>query len=120
MPKIMLIEDDSTMLSLLTTLLGMEGFTVSAVGDDKKENIIKIIHQELPDVLLTDVNLRQCNGLDLVTSLRQDSELKNIHILMTSGLNLNTECKQAGADEFIQKPYMPDDLIGLIRKVLQN
>jgi CheY-like chemotaxis protein len=118
MRKVMLIEDDRTMLSLLTTLLQLEGFDVVTPVNDQPDSILETIRQHHPDVALLDVNLRQCNGLELIHSLRTDDELKNQRVIMSSGLNLEDECLKAGANSFLLKPYMPDDLIDLIKQII--
>lgn len=114
MLKIMLIEDDPTMVSLLTTLLSLEGFMVRAPTNHHIESLLEAMIEEQPQVILLDVNLRLGNGIDLVRQIRQVPEINKIRILMSSGLNLKYECIDAGADDFILKPYDPDALISLI------
>jgi DNA-binding response OmpR family regulator len=116
----MLIEDDKTMLSLLSTLLEMEGFQVSMAGDENMDCIMDGLIEEKPDLALVDVHLRKSNGFDLLGKINQHDNLKNTRILMSSGMNFEEECLQAGADGFILKPYMPDELISTIRKLLDN
>lgn len=118
MLKVMLIEDDQTMVSLLTTLLSLEGFVVKVPRIHHLKNLLNEIIHEHPQVALVDVNLRMGSGIDLVREIRQEPELKETRILMSSGLNLHHECIQAGADGFILKPYMPDELINLIHKTM--
>ena len=120
MLKIMLIEDDATMVSLLTTLLDLEGFMVQAPSNHQMEGLLSAIIDEHPQIALVDVNLRTGSGLDLVREIRLEPEIKDIRILMSSGLNLKQECIQAGADGFIMKPFMPDDLISLIHHTIQQ
>jgi CheY-like chemotaxis protein len=120
MLKVMLIEDDPIMVSLLTTLLDLEGFKVNAPTDHRIEDILCAITIERPQIALVDVNLRAGSGLDLVREIRHDPAIKDIHILMSSGMNLKQECLQAGADGFILKPFMPDDLIQLIHHTVQQ
>ncbi len=118
MPKVMLIEDDKIMLSLLETLLTIEGFQVTIAGDDTIDQILNTIRQEKPEVALLDLHLRQGNGLDLLKLMRQDADLAGVRVLMSSGMDRRDECLQAGAEAFILKPYMPDDLINVIRQSL--
>lgn len=120
MSKVMLIEDDQTMVSLLTTLLDMEGFTVATPRGSRMEDLLGAMIEERPQVAFIDVNLRLGSGLDLVRKIRQTAEISQTPILMSSGLNLKKECMQAGADGFIQKPYMPDELIKLIRTKIEQ
>jgi DNA-binding response OmpR family regulator len=120
MSKIMLVEDDATMLSLLQTLLQMEGFTVSQVSADEVEEIVSEIRQEEPELTLIDVHLRQISGLEILKQIRQDAELKDLFVLMSSGMDVGHKCLQAGADGFILKPYMPDELIKKIREIMNT
>ncbi len=113
MTKVLLAEDDYTMVSLLTTLLGLEGYQVVTVLD-KVGDILENIRIEMPDVILMDVHLGDLNGLDIVKALRQQDDLKHIMIIMASGMNMREACLDAGANEFLLKPYMPDDLLRLL------
>jgi DNA-binding response OmpR family regulator len=115
MLQVMLIEDDHTMVSLLTTLLNLEGFMVKAPKTNQMDGYLRAILEERPQVLLVDVNLRPGSGVDLVRDIRKRPEISETRILMISGLDMKEECIKAGADEFILKPFMPDELIKLIR-----
>jgi CheY-like chemotaxis protein len=118
MARIMLAEDDLTMVTLLKTLLGMEGYEVIALSID--EDVLESVRNGLPDLLLMDVHLPNANGLDVLSQLRRDPVTKNLKIVMTSGLNLDVECKKSGADDFLLKPYMPDDLLQILKKNLNH
>jgi DNA-binding response OmpR family regulator len=115
MSKVLLVEDDPTMLSLLGTLLEMEGF--QAIKLEKFNAIVMAIQNEAPDVVLMDVNLQDANGLDVLAELRQDDSLKGVKVIMSSGMDYRRESLERGADEFIQKPYMPDDLIDMVKQL---
>jgi len=110
MPKrVLLAEDDHTMVELLQTLLKMEGFEVLAIQADG--DVPAEIRRVKPDLLFMDVHLGQQSGLDIIESIRGDREFDDVRIVMTSGLDLREECLQRGADSFILKPFMPDDLL---------
>jgi DNA-binding response OmpR family regulator len=113
--KVLLIEDDRTMRTILKTLLELEHFTVSSWSGQPYDDIVTQIRSEKPDVLLLDVHLRTLSGLDILRQVRNDPELRIIRVLMTSGMDLKDQCLEAGADGFLLKPYMPDELIQLIR-----
>jgi DNA-binding response OmpR family regulator len=114
MVKVMLIDDDPTMVSLLAMVLNLEGYLVKTPTNQHMDYLLNDIVKERPQLALVDVNLQLGSGLDLVRDIRQEPELMGTRILMYSGLNLRDECIKAGADGFIQKPFMPDDLIKLI------
>ncbi len=118
MAKVLLAEDDTTMLNLLTTLLSMEGFQVAAVLPDEPD-VMTAVRREHPDLLLLDVHLKQQDGLEVMEAVRSDPEFKKLRVVMSSGLNVGPECLKRGADDFLLKPYMPDDLVRILRKNLQ-
>ena len=113
MAKILLAEDDPTMISLLQTLLKMEGFETVAL--DIEADVPKAVLLERPDVLFMDVHLGKQSGMDIVESIRKDPQIASIRVVMTSGFNVREECLRRGADDFLLKPFMPDDLIGILQ-----
>jgi DNA-binding response OmpR family regulator len=117
--KILLIEDDTTMLKLLQTYLQFEGFQVILPGrDDNLEQTMESIRREMPAVVLLDVYMHQFNGLDLLCAIRKDEQTKDLGVVVTSGANFGEQCLEEGADFFVMKPYMPEELINSIRKVI--
>jgi CheY-like chemotaxis protein len=117
MPKVIIAEDDATMISLLKTLLKMEGFEVVTVGADA--DVPNIIRAEKPDVVLLDVHLSRQNGLEILDSIRSANDIKGIRVVMSSGSNVKEECLQHGANGFLLKPYMPDDLITILKQSIK-
>ena len=117
MSRIMLAEDDHTMVTLLKTLLGMEGYQVVALSVDD-DDVFEAVRNDRPDVLLLDVHLPHINGLDVLDQVRGDEETRDLKVVMTSGLNLELECKNHGANDFLLKPYMPDDLLTILARNL--
>jgi CheY-like chemotaxis protein len=114
MAKVLLADDDFTMVALLKTLLGMEGYQVATLLD-KKGNILENIRNEKPDVLLLDIFLGHYNGLNVLRQIRKAPDMKDLKIIMVSGIDKTEECLAAGANAFLLKPYMPDDLFDLLR-----
>lgn len=113
MPKILLVEDDFTMVSLLMTLLKMEGF--EAVALDAWADIPAAVLREKPDVMLMDVHIGNQNGVELIQTIRSNPANAGVKIVMASGYNLKEECLQRGANHFLLKPFMPDDLLKLLK-----
>jgi DNA-binding response OmpR family regulator len=119
MTKVLLADDDFTMVSLLKTLLGMEGYTVATLWD-KKGNILDNIRKEKPDVLIIDIYLGDHNGMDIVRQIRKTPNLSELNIIMASGIDKTEECLAAGANDFLLKPYMPDELFKKLRNLLST
>lgn len=109
--KVILIEDDQKMLGLLSTLLGMEGYQAIPMRTPTIEKIIEYVQQEKPSAAVLDVHLSDKNGIDLLKAVYPVMAEYKIHVLMTSGEDLRSECLAAGADGFLLKPYMPEELI---------
>jgi len=123
MSKVLLIEDDDIMISLLKTLLGMDGYEVVAFRSG--EDVLQVVQREQPDVILLDVNLKNLGinhvtGLDLVEQIRSNKDIKHTGVILSSGINYQQESKAAGADAFLLKPFMPDDLLKLIKETITN
>lgn len=115
-PKVLLAEDDFTMVSLLKTLLKMEGYEVVALDADA--DVLEAVRLNKPDVLLMDVHLFSQSGLDILDRVRETNDIRHVRILMSSGSNVKEECMHRGADGFLMKPYMPDDLFKQLKQVL--
>jgi CheY-like chemotaxis protein len=113
MPKVLIAEDDPTMVSLLKTLLEMEGFEVMILTADA--DVPGEVLREKPDVLLMDVHLGKQSGMEIVETIRSDPEVGHVRVVMTSGLNVKDECLKRGANHFLLKPFMPDDLIKTLK-----
>lgn len=119
MPKVMVIEDDANMFSLLHMLLEFEGYEVVLwESGDQIQDIIESLCQIKPDLILMDVHLRHLNGFDILRSLRGEPELDGVRVLIASGVDMTKKSHQDGADGFILKPFMPDELIGKIQVTL--
>jgi DNA-binding response OmpR family regulator len=114
MPKVLLAEDDPMMVSLLKTLLKLEGYEVDTLLD-KPGNYLQTILNIKPDAILVDVYLGETNGVELVREMRRQPDLESMKIIMASGSPREEECMAAGANAFLLKPYMPDDLIKTLR-----
>lgn len=113
MAKILLAEDDATMVSLLKTLLNMEGYEVVAL--DVESDVAAAVEREKPHALFMDVHLGEQSGMQILQSIRKNQENAELRIIMTSGLNMKDECIRGGADAFLLKPFMPDDLISALK-----
>ncbi|MGB7538691.1 MAG: response regulator [Anaerolineales bacterium] len=116
MPKILLLEDDRDMTMLLTTLLEIEGYQVRSY--DSKRPAAAQAEEDKPDLVFLDVHLGGKDGIQILRDLKANPVLEGVRVVMTSGINLTEECLAAGANAFIVKPYMPENLLHLLSAVL--
>jgi CheY-like chemotaxis protein len=114
--KVMIVDDDRTMDSLLTTLLELDGYhvVVTAHGDE----VLATALAEKPDAVLMDVHIADADGIALLREIRLHPELRALPVIMTSGMDLEYECQNSGASAFILKPYPPEQLTHTLKKVI--
>jgi CheY-like chemotaxis protein len=115
-PKVMVVDDDRTMVTLLRTLLELDGYQV--VQPKNAASVLESIAAERPDLVLMDVFLKGHDGIDLVRGLRKLPELAQTPVVMTSGMDVSEQSLAAGANSFMLKPYDPEVLLQTIRSQL--
>ncbi|GAB4358090.1 MAG: response regulator [Immundisolibacter sp.] len=108
----LVIDDSRVMRKLLRTLLGQLGFDVAEAGDGV-QGLAHIEAGPLPDVLLVDWNMPEMNGVDMIRAVRGRRDWDALRILMVSSETSPdqvSEALQAGADEYLMKPFTADSL----------
>ena len=106
------------MQRLLETLMSLEGDEVVAVS--RPEEIIPMAEREKPDLILMDFHLAGGNALDPLAALKAHEMLRGIPVLVTSGMDEETRCLEAGADGFILKPFRPSNLLERVGELLND
>lgn len=109
MPRILVADDDKVMLGLLKTLMEMEGNEVVAVT--RPEDIVPAARAQELALILMDYHLAGGDSINALRILKRDEALKGIPVLVTSGMDRELECKKAGAEGFILKPFRPNELL---------
>nr|WP_193172411.1 phosphate regulon transcriptional regulator PhoB [Nisaea nitritireducens] len=120
-PKILIVEDEAPIVTLLRYNLEREGFEVLEAGDGEEAMLLAM--EKSPDLILLDWMLPLLSGVEVCRRLRRTPETKGIPVIMLTargdegdrirGLN-------AGADDYITKPFSPSELIARIRAVLRR
>lgn len=114
--KILLAEDDVTMVALLKILLKMEDFDVVALQADA--DVLAAAREEKPDLLLLDLHLGSQSGMEILDQIRGAQDMRDLPIIISSGSNSKELCLEHGANGFVLKPYMPDELITLLKQTI--
>lgn len=114
----MIVDDDRTTVSLLQTLLELDGFEVIVVG--LGADVIPKAEASQPDVLMIDYHLTDTEGTTVIRDLRQHEQFATMPIVMASGLDVSAEARAAGANEFIVKPFEPSDLPDLFNRLIND
>ena len=116
MIKILIADDDAVMLNLLQTLMDLEGNEVVTVR--RPEDIIPAAQCEDPGFILMDYHLAGGDAMTPLLDLKSNENLKEIPVLVTSGMDRESACLGAGADGFILKPFRPSQLLEKIQKMV--
>ena len=115
-PKVLVVDDDPQANHLLKLLFELDGFEVLLCPRGEKAPAVAAA--EKPDVLLMDVHIGGADGLQILRQMRQDPALSQLPVVMYSGMDLEYECKAAGANAFVLKPYQQDELTAALKKVM--
>lgn len=121
MGKTALVVDDSrTMRQMVSFTLTNAGFTVIE-AEDGKDAVKKVAGGPKMDIVVTDLNMPEMDGISLIRELRKMDAFKFTPILMLtteSAMDKKQEGKAAGATGWIVKPFNPDVLLKTIAKVM--
>lgn len=121
MAKVLLVDNDSTTVSLLKMLLELDGHAVADCS--QAAEVLETIALEEPDLVLMDVFLSGgdgLDGLDVLRQIRANPITARLPIVMTSGMELSEQCAQAGANSFLLKPYTPEQLATTMKQSLDH
>lgn len=121
--KILVVEDSPSMRAYLTTMIegGADEFDLDIVEASSGFEALKTLPHHRFDAILTDINMPDINGLELVSFLKNHPLYKSIPIMVISTEASEEDRKRAaalGAEEYLVKPFSSDDLLNKVRKLL--
>jgi two-component system chemotaxis response regulator CheY len=116
---IMVVDDSSSVRQMMSFTLKNAGYEVVEAedGQDALEKLCIIA----VNAIVTDLNMPNVNGIELIRSIRSQSEHKYIPIVVLtteSHESRKQESREAGATGWITKPFIPEQLIGVIKKIM--
>jgi DNA-binding response OmpR family regulator len=121
MKKILLIEDDVDLFSLLKYNLEKEGFSMSGLQTGK--GAIELCRQVRPDLVLLDIMLPDSDGLDICKGIRKDADLATIPVIFLTARASETDRivgLELGANDYVVKPFFVRELIARIKLQFRN
>ncbi|HTV21462.1 MAG TPA: ATP-binding protein [Polyangiaceae bacterium] len=119
--SVLVADDNSDMRDYIVRLLRQEGVQVTAVANGRAA--LDAARKDRPDLVLTDVMMPELDGFGLLAALRQDAALRTVPILMLSaraGEEARVEGLDAGADDYLVKPFAAKELLSRVRRLLEN
>jgi Response regulator containing CheY-like receiver, AAA-type ATPase, and DNA-binding domains len=118
---ILLVEDEELLVESVCHLLKSKGYKVYTAIDGKEAVKLYEQHRQKIDLVITDMGLPGITGKDEFKKLREMNP--GVKVVLASGFfepEIKLELLKAGANGFIQKPYTPDDILQIIREVLDT
>jgi DNA-binding response OmpR family regulator len=117
--KILVLDDDPDIGTMIKMMLEYKGYSVTV--SDRAEQANEILRTDEVDLIIMDMLLSGVNGTDLCSELKKDSSLAHTPVIMISAHpNAKEICLQAGADEFISKPFDMQDILSKIDHLIHN
>ncbi len=118
--NVMIVDDSGAMRAVIKKIITISGFKINNCFEAANgREALEMLKQNWVDVIISDVNMPEMNGLELLKSLSQDPLYRSIPAIIVSTEGSNERMKEAlegGAKGFIKKPFQPEE----IRKVLYN
>ena len=114
--KILVVDDEAYIVHILEFSLGMEGFEVVTAFDG--EEAISKAERERPDLVVLDIMMPKLDGYETCRRLKENDKTKNIPVILLSAKGRSMDQRvglDAGADEYITKPFSPRKLVERIR-----
>jgi len=117
--KILVVDDDREMASLLFDVLRGEGFSVLPLSDSLEA--LRILQREEFDVLITDLKMKGLKGLDLLEEAKKVIPLTPVIIITAFGtIESAIQAMKMGAYDYITKPFQMDQIVLTVKKALEN
>lgn len=118
--KILIVEDDDLMIVILQFILKKEGYEISVAKDGL--SAIERIPEIVPDMVITDIMIPFRSGLEVISYVK--TNYKNIPIIVVSSLGEEestvVEAFKLGADDFVPKPFNPNEVVARVKRLFNS
>ena len=120
--KLILVVDDNPSMRNLLAQYFSKSFEVRAEEDGRKA-LAWLQEGNIPDLILSDMNMPDMKGDELIVRVKESGYFKDIPIIVLSsedGSECRIKCLRAGAEDYVMKPFSPEELLIRIEKVLSR
>ena len=120
--NVLIVDDSSSMRAVIKKTLKVSGFNVGQflmAGNGKEA--LKVLEGQWVDIILTDINMPNMNGIELLTEVKKDEMLKSIPVVMvtTEGSDkVMQESMGLGAQGYVKKPFRPEEIKGILNSIM--
>jgi len=117
-PKILIIDDEASILNLVTAYLRPEGYEIQTAMDGRTG--LQAAQTFKPDLIVLDIMLPGIDGLELLSRLRRESD---VYVILLTAKNEETDKiigLSVGADDYLTKPFSPRELVARIKAALRR
>lgn len=118
---VLVAEDDKDVALLITQMLKSEGYSFRWAGNGKEA--LEFIAQKQPMLVITDIMMPEMDGLELIKEIKANKETSHLPIIVVSARTENNDRLagfDAGAEVYLGKPFIPDELLLMVRKLLEQ
>ncbi|HYG28287.1 MAG TPA: response regulator, partial [Caulobacteraceae bacterium] len=120
-PKILVVEDEDALATLLEYNLSKEGYAVTLAPDG--EEALVLVDEDQPDIVILDWMLPKVSGIEVCRRLRAGQKTRNIPIIMLTARGEESDRIRGldtGADDYVVKPFAMSELNARVRAVLRR
>ena len=116
--KILIVEDQPDLREMLATLLRAEGFMTFTASDGREG--LEVFKTSCPDIIITDINMPNMNGVDMVKTVRGMPQCDSIPIMVLTavGSGVASDAIEAGANQALIKPVGLQTLVNGVKRLL--
>ncbi len=120
--NILIVDDSSAMRSIIKKAIKISGFDVGQIyeaGDGREA--LSVLDTSWVDLVLTDINMPNMNGLELIDEMKRDELMKEIPVVIisTEGSEKRIkEAKERGVKGYIKKPFLPSDIKKILNEIM--
>jgi two-component system response regulator MprA len=116
--KVLIVDDDAHIRASLRRTLAFEGYQVREAGDGT--GALEAALDELPDLVILDVMLPGMDGMEVCRRLREVNDVPILMLTAREGTSSQVEGLDAGADDYLVKPFVKDELLARVRALLRR
>lgn len=119
MANILVVDDDADIGTMLKMMLEFKGYGVMLIN--RADKTFEVLNQNQVDLVILDMLIAGDNGTDVCASIRNNSTTSGLPVLMISALpDARLSCIEAGANEFISKPFEMQDLLSKVQQLVNG